>query len=124
MFKCCQAVEDAEDPNVNTMYGGEDIPIAPFLKEKSKSNHKKRTLVLDLDETLVHSSFKPYPDADHIVDVEIENNVYHVYVYERPHASEFIKKLSKYYEIVIYTASLKKVCFWFFSVIPSMLSLY
>lgn len=36
---------------------------------------KKKTLVLDLDETLVHSSFKPIPDPDYIIPVEIEGKV-------------------------------------------------
>jgi hypothetical protein len=35
----------------------------------------KKTLVLDLDETLVHSSFKPIPDPDYIIPVEIEGKV-------------------------------------------------
>lgn len=38
----------------------------------------KKTMVLDLDETLVHSSFKPVPDADFIVPVQIENRVHQV----------------------------------------------
>ena len=31
--------------------------------------------MLDLDETLVHSSFKPIPDPDYIIPVEIEGKV-------------------------------------------------
>jgi len=33
----------------------------------------KKCLILDLDETLVHSSFKPVPNADFVVPVEIRD---------------------------------------------------
>jgi hypothetical protein len=38
----------------------------------------KICLVIDLDETLVHSSFKPVPNADFIVPVEIDGQVHQV----------------------------------------------
>jgi RNA polymerase II subunit A small phosphatase-like protein len=68
----------------------------------------KKCLVLDLDETLVHSSFKPVPNADYIIPVEIENVVHRVYVLKRPGVDEFMRRMAELYEIVIYTASLSK----------------
>lgn len=35
-------------------------------------------LVIDLDETLVHSSFKPVSNPDFVVPVEIEGSVHQV----------------------------------------------
>lgn len=35
-------------------------------------------LILDLDETLVHSSFKPVPGADYIIDIDVDNTFYKV----------------------------------------------
>jgi RNA polymerase II subunit A small phosphatase-like protein len=63
---------------------------------------------LDLDETLVHSSFKPVPGADYILPVEIENVVHHVYVIVRPGCAEFLSRMGKVYEVVVFTASLSK----------------
>lgn len=68
----------------------------------------KKTLVLDLDETLVHSSFKPIPNPDFIVPVEIEDQVHKVYVLKRPGVDKFMGDLGPYFEIVIFTASLSK----------------
>merc|ERR1712130_525591 len=68
----------------------------------------KKCLVLDLDETLVHSSFKPIPKPDFIIPVEIDRVVHHVYVLKRPYVDEFLLRASKCYEIVIFTASLSK----------------
>jgi RNA polymerase II subunit A small phosphatase-like protein len=42
---------------------------------KEERDLQKKTLVLDLDETLVHSSFRPVPNADYIIPVEIDNKV-------------------------------------------------
>jgi RNA polymerase II subunit A small phosphatase-like protein len=68
--------------------------------------------VLDLDETLVHSSFKPpgphESPADIVLPVDIEGRICNVYVLVRPGCLKFLSEMSKYYEIVIFTASLSK----------------
>lgn len=81
----------------------------PFLGEQRPCDIGKKTLVLDLDETLVHSSFQPTQSCQYKIPVGIEGSVYNVYVYRRPGAIEFIRHMSTLYEVVIYTASLKKV---------------
>ena len=68
----------------------------------------KACLVLDLDETLIHSTFKPMASADFILGLEMGQCFYHVYMNIRPGAEEFIRKMSKIYEVVIFTASLGK----------------
>jgi len=68
----------------------------------------KKTLVLDLDETLLHSSFKPIANPDFVIPVEIEDQVHKVYVVKRPHVDQFLQRLGKLYEIVVFTASLAK----------------
>ena len=60
----------------------------PFLPELDTKKYKY-TLVLDLDETLVHY-------------VEEENSAY---VQVRPYADFFLEKLSKHFEIVLFTAA-------------------
>jgi len=66
-----------------------ETPKPPFLKPISSKY--KYTLVLDLDETLVH----------YISDNDS------AYIQIRPGAEEFIKELSEYYEIIIFTAALQ-----------------
>jgi len=68
----------------------------------------KKTLVIDLDETLVHSSFKAVSKCDFIVPVEIDNVVHNVYVLVRKGAKEFLNQCAKHYEMVLFTASLAK----------------
>ncbi|VDD81283.1 unnamed protein product [Mesocestoides corti] len=68
----------------------------------------KKCLVLDLDETLVHSSFKPVDNADFIVTVEIENVQHEVSVCKRPHLETFIEAIGPLFEVVMFTASLSK----------------
>ena len=38
----------------------------------------RKLLVLDLDETLVHSSFKPVPKCDYILDIVVDGTNYKV----------------------------------------------
>ena len=87
----------------------EEDASEPFLGPQREVDAGKKTLVLDLDETLVHSSFQPTQRCQYVIPVEIEGNVYNVYVNRRPGACEFLERMSVFYEIVIYTASLKKV---------------
>ncbi|KAI5968490.1 hypothetical protein KGF57_000184 [Candida theae] len=72
------------------------------------STTEKKCLVLDLDETLVHSSFKYLRSADFVIPVEIDGQVHHVYVIKRPGVDEFLEKVGKLYEVVVFTASVAK----------------
>lgn len=69
-------------------------PTEPYLPPKSDSS-KKYTLVLDLDETLIHS---------YTVKGNEKLNV-------RPHCMEFLHKLSDHYELVIFTAGIQSVIY-------------
>ena len=79
-----------------------------LLPQKSKEFVNKKTLILDLDETLVHSSFVPFENNDIVLNVEFEGMLYNIYVLIRPWAIDFIKKVAKLYEVIIFTASISK----------------
>lgn len=68
----------------------------------------RKCLVLDLDETLVHSSFKYLPDADFVIPVEVEGRVHSVFVVKRPGVDEFLQCVGKLFEVVVFTASVSK----------------
>lgn len=68
----------------------------------------KKCLVLDLDETLVHSSFTEIWNADFVIAVDVEGTVHDVYVAKRPGVDEFIKRVSELFEVVVFTASVSK----------------
>ncbi|KAI7890257.1 HAD-like domain-containing protein [Mucor mucedo] len=84
---------------------GSTVWLLPPLDIEDKD---RKCLVLDLDETLVHSSFKIIPNPDFIVPVEIDNQYHNVYVLKRPGVDEFMRKMGEKYEIVVFTASLAK----------------
>ncbi|XP_017035019.1 phosphatase Herzog [Drosophila kikkawai] len=79
-----------------------------LLPQVRLTDMHRKCMVIDLDETLVHSSFKPIPNADFIVPVEIDGTVHQVYVLKRPHVDEFLQKMGELYECVLFTASLAK----------------
>ena len=69
----------------------------------------KKTLVLDLDETLVHSQFGPFDvPSDVVINIEIENEIHDIHVLVRPGVNEFLENISKKFEVVIFTASISK----------------
>ena len=95
-------------PNEKTFYNKKK-----FLLPEKTSN--KKTLVLDLDETLVHSvggmenGEGGEPQHDFIIQIPQSNNSSHdVHVMVRPHVEEFLQRMSKRFELVIFTASISK----------------
>ncbi|XP_060049884.1 carboxy-terminal domain RNA polymerase II polypeptide A small phosphatase 1 isoform X2 [Erinaceus europaeus] len=79
-----------------------------LLPEAKAQDSDKICVVIDLDETLVHSSFKPVNNADFIIPVEIDGVVHQVYVLKRPHVDEFLQRMGELFECVLFTASLAK----------------
>ncbi|XP_035532997.1 uncharacterized protein LOC118339458 isoform X1 [Morone saxatilis] len=86
----------------------EQVPAKPLLPRMKSNDAGKICVVIDLDETLVHSSFKPVNNADFIIPVEIDGTVHQVYVLKRPHVDEFLKRMGELFECVLFTASLSK----------------
>lgn len=84
------------------------VPAKPLLPQIKSKDVGKICVVIDLDETLVHSSFKPVNNADFIIPVEIDGTVHQVYVLKRPHVDEFLKRMGELFECVLFTASLAK----------------
>ncbi|KAG0311023.1 hypothetical protein BGZ97_012141 [Linnemannia gamsii] len=96
-----------EDP-VGTNSNTQEIEPPGLLGPIAPEHQGRKCLVLDLDETLVHSSFKLIPQADYVVPVEIDNQSHNVYVIKRPGVDTFLQKMGEIYEVVIFTASLSK----------------
>lgn len=67
----------------------------------------KKTLILDLDETLIHCNKDPNSPCDKRIKVKFPSGEkVSIGVTIRPFARKCLKDLSKYYEIVMFTASL------------------
>ncbi|KAJ3140658.1 Nuclear envelope morphology protein 1 [Geranomyces variabilis] len=75
---------------------------------RSPTAHRlpRKTLVLDLDETLIHSTSRGARNYHHMVEVLVERHVFLYYVYKRPHCDLFLKKVCEWYKVVIFTASM------------------
>ncbi|CAM8975194.1 unnamed protein product [Rhodiola kirilowii] len=77
----------------------------PNLLPKQTRSCPSTTLVLDLDETLVHSTLEPCDDADFTFLVDFNHQKHSVYVRCRPHLKDFMEKIASRFEIIIFTAS-------------------
>uniref|UniRef100_A0A915IR08 protein-serine/threonine phosphatase n=1 Tax=Romanomermis culicivorax TaxID=13658 RepID=A0A915IR08_ROMCU len=79
-----------------------------LLPPVHKRDLDKKCLIVDLDETLVHSSFQVIDNPDFVIPVEIDNIIHQIYVRKRPHVDEFLRKIDDLFECVLFTASLGK----------------
>ncbi|XP_050523571.1 CTD nuclear envelope phosphatase 1 [Daktulosphaira vitifoliae] len=90
------------------------FPLLPLSRHRL-SMVKRKVLVLDLDETLIHSHHegvlrhpsKPEMPPDFILKVTIERHPVRFYVHKRPHVDFFLDIVSKWYELVVFTASMQ-----------------
>jgi len=73
------------------------------------NENNKKTLILDLDETLVHSAFSPFSrKSDLTLTINFDGEKRLLYVLKRPYVDEFLSELSSLYEIIIFTASISE----------------
>ena len=59
----------------------------------------KRLLILDLDETLIHSTY---------IDLQLNQTPYKYkffYIYQRPFLKEFLESVSQHFDLAIWSAS-------------------
>ncbi|XVF27430.1 hypothetical protein REPUB_Repub14bG0106000 [Reevesia pubescens] len=102
-FERCDVFQDMRDA-INHYLGDEhhDQFLPPLV------SNSKRTIVLDLDETLVHSSPEPPPPTyDFKIKPRIDGVIMNFYVLKRPGVDEFLETISKNYEVVVFTAGLE-----------------
>ncbi|KAI9744460.1 MAG: hypothetical protein M1818_001989 [Claussenomyces sp. TS43310] len=104
------------EPMIPSSSSAPDATVSDIVEDKQQwllppiepRFHGKKCLVLDLDETLVHSSFKILHQADFTIPVEIEGQYHNVYVIKRPGVDQFMKRVGELYEVVVFTASVSK----------------
>ena len=86
-----------------------NLPTAAVLiSPQTESKQGLKTLVLDLDETLVHSTFKRIESPDVFLEVTVEDKLVPIYVRCRPGLIQLLEAAYRHYEIVVFTASMEK----------------
>lgn len=101
-----------------TVHQSDHNLTSELLPQVDIEDMDKLCLVVDLDETLVHSSTTPNKNSDMVLTLHnpcmdskkkaSSNSVVTVYVNFRPGAEEFIANLAPLYEIVFFTTSGKE----------------
>lgn len=84
------------------------LPDSFFSRRKISLPKKLKTLVLDLDETLIHSTTSSCSNFDFMVEVLVNRASCLYYVYKRPNLDYFLSVVSNWYNLVIYTASVRE----------------
>lgn len=79
---------------------------ACVVSQASNISKQKVTLILDLDETLIHSSFIKPDYFDFIVPVSHEDQTVEVFVQKRPGFNNFIRSIAYKFDVFIFTASM------------------
>ncbi|KAH9295701.1 hypothetical protein KI387_039289 [Taxus chinensis] len=80
-------------------------PYRPILLPKQARRRPPITLVLDLDETLIHSTLEHCDDADFTFQVHFDMKEHTVYVRRRPYLEVFMERVAQMFEVIVFTAS-------------------
>ena len=78
----------AHSPTITTSVSCQSLSTMPSVST-DLSLDKRKKLILDLDETLVHSSFSKPEHCDFIVPVKYQGVSYDIYVQKRPGVDQF-----------------------------------
>ena len=91
------------------------------VSQRSSTTVGQKTLVIDLDETLIHSLAKGgRMSSGHMVEVKLSHPAAYnglslgsqhpilYYVHKRPHCDDFLRKVCKWYNLVVFTASVQE----------------
>lgn len=90
-------------------------PLSPLSRHRLNIVSRK-TLVLDLDETLIHSHHdgnlrpsidRPSTPPDFTLSVHIDGHPVRFCVHKRPHVDFFLNVISDWYDLVVFTASME-----------------
>ncbi|KAF6263013.1 HAD-like domain-containing protein [Scenedesmus sp. NREL 46B-D3] len=123
---CAGATSGASDDSDDADYDDDDFDPLVFIGTLGPVEHyalpgrqpllprqtrqcKQKTLVLDLDETLVHSTLDAACGigADFSFPVTFNGAEHMVHVRQRPHMREFLESVAAVFEVVVFTASQK-----------------
>ena len=77
------------------------------LLPPKQANLPSHTLVLDLDETLVHCYLDEPDDYDISFPIN-DGEEYRVYLCFRPYVFHFLDTMSRYFELIVYTAGIRQ----------------
>lgn len=73
---------------------------------KREKDFGKKTLVLDLDETLIHCNTSGSENVDIILPIKFPTGEkIEAPINIRPYVREFLAEMNNYYEIIVFTAS-------------------
>ncbi|CAK7893575.1 nuclear envelope morphology protein 1 [[Candida] anglica] len=84
------------------------------LSRNPNRKRKRKTLILDLDETLIHSLSRGSPrsfssnGSSNMIEIRLNNISSLYYVYKRPYCDYFLREAAKWFELQIFTASVKE----------------
>lgn len=125
------AAKSPTSPSAMTKYPRAPAPPRPLIPRRQPSytlaepvtgHSPRKTLILDLDETLIHSIAKGgRMSSGHMVEVKLATlltpsglpvqgpqHPILYYVHKRPHCDDFLRRVCKWYNLVIFTASVQE----------------
>lgn len=74
-----------------------------------ESDSSKKTLILDLDETLIHADFdQKFASHDQLISFNYNGNEVTVPINLRPGLLKFLENISENFEVFVFTASIKE----------------
>lgn len=119
-----QSLRSFQDIDYDSIFSLENAHNVNYIKHTPSSNpsnnKKKRLLLLDLDETLVHSeihngklsssqrTMRKVSTCKRKTISYLDNGIYYsIDLYIRPHLNKFLKKVSELFDLAIFTASIR-----------------
>ncbi|CAD8133264.1 unnamed protein product [Paramecium pentaurelia] len=98
----------AKEHLIHNMQGiiiGKKIKVPPVKQNVILPSIDKKTLLFDLDETLVHCNSNSSTPGDILLNINHDGETMEASLNVRPYTSHLLQQLSRHFELIIFTAS-------------------
>jgi CTD small phosphatase-like protein 2 len=95
---------EPQSPDIFPVYSAPQFTGTVLLPLKTRRS-PRLTVVLDIDETLIHAELMRRPGFDDVIELDNDGSSLAVYFGRRPYLMEFLTQAADLFEIVAFTAS-------------------
>lgn len=97
---------NSQNTSINNLFSYDYLSYHSIQRSTSISN--QFYIIIDLDNTLIFSSTKPFSVSDFVITIKESDSYETFYILKRPHLDDFLSQLTKFSTLYLYTTATRE----------------